>query len=227
MSDVQPVPQAPQGPTYIPPIILRNKGVPITLLRLENGVVPPVEEGDDPPTRTFHLRFTANHVADIEEAFDGLVAEVPVIERTPAFDGDGKPLEGPAGPVFAEKVVGRETRVFYGLEAFQKAMEVKTAGTIRRVIAIAMGVPVEEAGNAMDPGRTLDYQNAVGVAWSIAQGVDPTEAAKVLDRANRAVAAARGRLASELTKTMVADVDETIDSPGPTGPPPGSPLVEA
>ena len=227
MSDVQPEVQAPQGPTFVPPIILRNKGVPITLFRLENGKVPAIEEGDDIPTRTWHLRFTANHVADIEEAFDGLVATVPVIERTQVLDGLGKPLEGPDGLVWNEKIVGREDRVFYGLEAFQKAMEVKTAGTVRKVIAIALGVSPEEAGNAMDPGRMLEYQNAVGVAWSIAQGVDPTEAAKVLDRANRAVAAARGRLASELTKTMVAVEGETTDSPGPTGPPPGSPLVEA
>ena len=223
----QPEAQAPPSQTFVPPIILRNKGVPVTLYRLENGKLPAIEEGDDQPTRTWHLRLTANHVADIEEAFDGLVTEVPVIERTPALGPDGTQLEGPAGPVWNERIVGRETRVFYGLEAFQKAMEVKTAGTVRRVVAIALGVSPEEAGNAMDPGRMLEYQNAVGVAWSIAQGVDPTEAAKVLDRANRAVAAARGRLASELTKTMVAVEDETTDSPGPTGPPPGSPLVEA
>lgn len=227
MSDVPAVQETTQSPTYVPPIILRNKGVPITLYRLENGQLPEVEEGDDRPTRTWHLRFTANHVADIEEAFDGLQVEVPIIEKTPVLAPDGQSiLEGPSGPVYAEKVLGRETRNFYGLEAFSQAMEVKTSGTVRRVIAIAMGVSPEEAGRAMDPGRMLEYQNAVGVAWSIAQGVDPTEAAKVLDRANRAVAAARGRLASELTKTMAPDEDETTASPGPTGPPPGSPPVE-
>lgn len=224
MSDVQ---TTPDPPGWVPPIILRNKGVPITLYRLENGQLPEVEEGDDIPTRTFFLRLTANHVAEMEEAWDGLKAEVPVIERTPAVGPDGKPLEGPAGPVFLEKIVGRETRVFYGLEAFQKAMEIKTASTVRRVIAIAMGVAEDQAGTAMDPGRMIEYQNAVGVAWSIAQGVDPTEAAKVLQRANAATAVARERLGSELTKMMDQGEAEITATPGGTGPLPGSLPVEA
>lgn len=198
-----------EGPGFVPAIILRNKGVPVTLLRLENGQPAPrpedlADEDDwEPPTRTFYLRLTANHVADIEDAFDGFRATVPVVERTVKMNGDGTPLEGPAGPVYEEKVVGQEERVFYGMEAFQYAMTAKMTGTVRRVLAIALGVSVEEAGNAMDPGRMIEYQTAVGVAWSIAQGVDPTDAAKVLDQATQAAAAAKSRLASELTKTMV------------------------
>lgn len=199
-------PEAPAtvAPTadFVPAIILRNKGVPITLLRLENGQLPPVEEDEDQPTRKLFLRFNANHVSEIEEAFDGIVARVPIVRREVKKGEDGKALVGPDGPVYIETIEGYEDRVFYGLEAFQKAMEVRQVGTIRRVIAIALGYSVEEAGLAMDPGLMLEYQNAVGVAWSIAQGVDPTDAAKVLHKAAAAVAAQRANLASQLEKTM-------------------------
>lgn len=199
---VQEAPAAVAPVDFVPAIILRNKGVPITLLRLENGQLPEVEEGNDPPTRKLFLRFNANHVAEIEEAFDGIVARVPIIRREVKKGDDGKALVGPDGPVYVETVEGYEDRVFYGLEAFQKAMEVRQVGTIRKVIAIALGYTVEEAGLAMDPGLMLEYQNAVGVAWSIAQGVDPTDAAKVLHKAAAAVAAQRASLASQLEKTM-------------------------
>lgn len=195
-------------PTFVPPIILRNKGVPITLYRLENGQVPQApedlgeEEEWNPPTRTFYLRFNANHVADIEEAFDGLQADEAIIDRQVKLM-DGKALEGPAGAVYEEKVVGHETRTFYGMEAFQKAMEVKMNATVRKVLAIALGTSLEEAGNAMIPDQAMDYQAAVGVAWSIAQGVDPTDAAKVLQGARDAMAAGRARLASQLESTLV------------------------
>lgn len=197
------------SPTFVPPIILRNKGVPIILLRLENGVPVPrpadldAEDDWDPPVRTFYLRFTANHVADIEEAFDGFRAMVPIIDRKVSLGSDGAALVGPAGPVYEERVAGHEERVYYGTEAFQVAIEQKMTSTVRKVFAIALGVPEEEAGNAMDPGRMIEYQTAVGVAWSIAQGVDPTDAARVLQRATEAAAAARLRMASELSRTMV------------------------
>lgn len=200
---------AREAPGFVPAVILRNKGVPITLLRLEHGqpMKRPEDLGDEDdwerPTRTFYLRFTANHVADIEDAFDGLRAVVPKIERTVTLGPDQKPLEGPAGLVYDEKVVGEEERVFYGVEAFQKAMEVKVARTVRKVLSIALGVSEEEAGEAMDPGRTIEYQTAVGVAWAMAQGVDPTDAAKVLQQATEAADAARANLASKLEKTLV------------------------
>lgn len=198
---------------FIPPYILRNRGVPITLYRLEDGKLPdPPDDLDDeddwtPPTRKVHLRFNANHVSQVEEAFDGLVASVPIIERTVVKRNDGTPLEGPAGIIYDEKVTGHETRVFYGTEAFQKAMEIKTAATVRRIIAIALDKDEDEVGVAMIPDQFLHYNNAVGVAWSIAQGVDPSEAAKVLQKSTAAVAAQREALASELNSTMDEDAE--------------------
>lgn len=215
--------QARPQADFVPPYILRNRGVPIVLYRLQDGKLPdPPDDLDDeddwePPTRKVHLRFNANHVAEIEEAFDGLRATVPVVEKTVVRAGDGTPLEGPAGLVYEEKVVGHEERVFYGTEAFQKAMEIRTNATVRRIIAIALETDEHEIGEAMIPSRFLDYNNAVGVAWSMAQGVDPSEAAKVLQRATAAVAGQREALASELNKTMDEGEGSTTGSPGATG----------
>ncbi len=212
--------RATEPPGFVPAIILRNKGVPITLYRLENGALPEIDADDEDavqPTRKVFLRFNANHVADIEDAFDGIVARVPIIRREAKMGPDQKPLVGPAGPVYEETVEGYEDRVFYGLEAFQQALEAKTAGTLRKVLSIAFAKEETEMGLSMDPSQMVHYQNAVGVAWSIAQGVDPTDAAKVLQRANAAVATQLASLASQLDKTMDKAEESTTVSPGATG----------
>lgn len=217
MSDPQPVTPQPEPPGFVPAIILRNKGVPVTLFRLENDTLPEVEDGDDQPTRTWHVRFTANDIAEIEDAFDGVVFEVPIIERTVVRDGSGNPLEGPSGYVYDEKVTGREERRFYGLQGFQASLEHRPSRTVRKVLSILMGKPQEVVGLALDPTRSIEYQNAVGVAWSIAQGVDPSDAAKTLARVNAAVVDAKKGLASELEKTMDQALGSTTVSPGPDG----------
>ncbi len=213
-------------PGFVPAIILQNRGVPITLYRLEHGEVPTVEDGEERPTRKVHLRFTANHVAQIEDAFDGIVARVPIVETKRVFTPDGKPLEGPDGPVTDDTVVGYEERVFYGVQAFEQSLSQKTMKTVRAIFAIAFGLGETEAGNAMIPDKAMEYQTAVGVAWAIAQGVDPTEAAKILRQGLAAVEEGRASLASELRKTMGPDEASTIEAPGGTGSLPGAPPVE-
>jgi len=183
-------PASPPNPDFVPPYILRNRGVPVTLYRLQDGTLPePPDDLDDeedwnPPTRKVHLRFNANHIAEIEEAFDGLVAD--------------QVIQTEEGEV-------RESRTYYGTEAFQKALDVKQNATIRRVLAIALDADEQSMGLAMIPDKLLDYNNAVGVAWSISQGVDPTEAAKMLHKAAVAVATHRASLASQLDEMMDED----------------------
>lgn len=212
---------------FVPAFILQNKGVPIRLHRLnEAGERARDGEDEDAPFqyRTVHLRFDARAVSALEDAFDGLTATVQVTETTPVLDAQGAPLVGPAGPVIATKVLGVEERRFYGLEAFQKAMEVKPATAIFRSMAIGLGMTDDYLATSMVDGAMIEYQNAVGVAWSMAQGVDPTEAAKVLQKAKAATADLRRNLAAELDglassseKTTVPDSGETDDSPGNHG----------
>lgn len=218
-----------EPPGFVPAIILQNRGVPITLYRLEKGELPPLDPDDDEAeyaTRKVHLRFTANHVARIEDAFDGITARVPIVRTTQIRDAKGEPLIGPHGPVVEETVEGYEERNFYGVEAFQQALGQKVQKTVRTIFAIAFDLPEEEAGTAMIPSKALEYQTAVGVAWSIAQGVDPTDAAKMLHEGLAAVGEAKGRLASEFSKMTAPDEVSTTDPPGPTGSPPGAPPDE-
>lgn len=209
---------------WIPPLILQNRGVPIKLYRLgEDGkLIFDAEDPEaEPPQRTVHLRFNARAVSVVEEMFDGLVLEVDKVEMEAVPGPDGQPLVGPAGPVLNSKVVGREMRTYYGQEAFEHSLKTHPMSTALRVLAVGLGMSEDAMGEAMIPSLHIDYQNAIGVAWAIAQGMDPTEAARMLQRAAAAAAAARQRLASELTETMAAVEDETTGSPGPTGVEPG------
>lgn len=218
-----------EPPGFVPAIVLQNRGVPITLYRLENGALPELDPDDEEaeyPTRKFSLRFTANHAAQIEDAFDGITARVPIVESNRVYDGEGKPLVGPDGPVVEDRIVGYEDRNFYGVEAFEQALQQKVQTATRRVLAIAMGVPEEQAGAAMIPGKAMEYQTAVGVAWAIAQGVDPTVAARMLHEGLAAVAEGRDAMASQLEKMMGQGGASTTDPPGPTGSPPGAPPDE-
>lgn len=218
-----------EPPGFVPAIVLQNRGVPITLYRLENGALPPLDPDDDEAeyaTRRFHLRFTANHAAQIEDAFDGITARVPIIRTTQLRNEKGEPLVGPDGPITENTIEGYEDRNFYGVEAFEQALQQKVQTATRRVLSIAMGVPEEEAGNAMIPSKAMEYQTAVGVAWAIAQGVDPTVAAKMLHEGLAAVAEGRDAMASQLQKMMGQGEASTTEAPGPTGSPPGAPPDE-
>lgn len=210
---------------FVPAYILRNRGVPITLLRLENGALPALDPDDEEatyPERKAWLRFTANHVATFEDVFDGIVARVQVVETRKVLDGAGQPIKGPAGYETEDIIVGYEDRAFYGQEAFQQALQTKVVSTCRKILSVCLDMSEEEAGLAMDPVRSQEYQTAVGVAWSIAMGVDPTDAAKILQQGLAAVGEGRANLASQFEKMMGVESDETdAPSPGPTGPPPG------
>lgn len=198
----EPTPSSPTDSNWVPPIILRNKGVPITVYRLENGQLPDVEEGEDRPTRTLHLRFNANMIADLEEAFDGARLQVPIYKEEPLLGEDGQVLLGAEGrPLTNRLLVGREERVFYGQEAFQAALEVRPVTTVRKVLSVASGLTEEEAGLSMIPEENGRYIAKVGVAWSISQGVDPTQAARLLQQGLAAVDKQSAALESQLAKT--------------------------
>lgn len=209
------------APEFIPAIVLLNQGVPITVYDLDHETNQVVMDGDEPKTKTLHLRFTNRAVAELEDAFDGLRASVPIVETTPVVV-DGEALVGPAGPVVSQKVTGHEERVFYGLEAFQQAMTLYPIRTATKAMSIALGKPEEDLDRLLIVGKAPEYQNAVSIAWSIAQGVDPTDAAKMLAQASAGLAAVKARMVAELETMMEKASDATTVSPGPTGSPDGS-----
>jgi hypothetical protein len=217
VSDASPPTQDPEG--FIPGYILRNVGVPILLYRLVDGARVPINGDQDADfvTEKLHLRFDANAVATVEDWFDGFRATVPIIQKEVMLGADGSPLVGPTGPVYVEKVVGSEERVYYGQEAFQAAMQGKPMKTIRDTMAAALRCSPETMGERMIQSEGLDYQNAVGVAWALAQGLDPTDAARMLQSARAALAARVQSLGSDMEKMMEQASAETTASPGNPG----------
>lgn len=211
----------------MPAVVLRNQGVPMRLAQLNEDGRPIVtvdpETGDETgiAERKVFLRFDANVISQIEERWDGVNANVWVDEADREVDDDERDAAAKEAEEKDRKPreFRRVTRTFYGVDGFRHALADRPTGTCRDVIALALGMEPEAVGAAMLPGENNAYQAAVGVAWSLAQGVDPTTAARLLDQANAAVAA---NLA-EINKTLTADL---ADTPGTSGSEPGSPTEE-
>ncbi len=125
------------------PAVLKNKGVPVSLaaLREEGGKWVPIYDAEGvQETEEFHVRFTHNVIADVEELWEGLAE-------------------------------------------WQEGMELKPVSTLRRTFALLLVESVEKAGMRLLEGRLSDYSSAIGVAWAIANGVDPTVASRLLAQA--------------------------------------------
>ena len=66
---------------------------------------------------------------------------------------------------------------FYGsLDSWQKAMEEKPTSTLRRTLSIVLGYDLNQTGEMMIEGESNTYSVAIGTAWAISNGVDPTVA---------------------------------------------------
>jgi len=66
---------------------------------------------------------------------------------------------------------------FYGsLESWQKSMDEKPTSTLRRTLAIVLGQDLFQTGEMMIEGESAVYSTAIGTAWAISNGVDPTVA---------------------------------------------------
>ena len=150
------------------PAVLKNKGVPvkIAVLREEGGRWLPIFDADgEQETEEFHVRFTHNTIADIEELWDGL-------------------------------------------QDWQEAMETKPVSTLRRTFALLLVESVDRAGLRLLEGRLGDYTSAIGVAWAIANGVDPTVASRLIAQAEAATDSQIILLNEELEKAVM-EIEES------------------
>lgn len=194
--------------------ILSGRGVPIYLQDVDDEGNLLWDE-EEPKTSVHLLRFDANSVSIIEEAFDGIQVQVDETKVTPivdpstggiARDDDGKGLQ-------VEEIVGQRTVPLFGIEAFAESMILRPQRTTRDAIAIALGFwdggpdrsGCQEIGRRMVSGTAaLDYQASVQVAWAVAQGLDPTSAAakKLVRKLDDAIAAASDRMNSEIEEAL-------------------------
>lgn len=187
----------------ISPEAIANRGVPIELAEIREDGTLIRDETDAIVTREHHLRFDANSVAAVEEAWDGVT-----------FQESEMVLEGPeAGTVV------QFDRAFYGAEAFQAVLERRTTATLRQVLAIVFGETPETMGARMLPGKMADYSTAVGAAWAMANGADPTVAARIVEEGAKAQILATRDAMKELDQalgTADADAEETGTAPRPS-----------
>lgn len=170
--------------------VLRNKGVCVEVNSTEqdeDGLWRVVKgKGEDPATEKVWIRFDGNALADLEEAF-----------------GD--------------------------LNAYQSATSTNPHTAIRRTLSLVLGWDdlhprdstgkpepsgrlcsgCRRAGLAMKSGLIRDYSTAIGAALALANGLDPTQAVRLLEqgqKANAELTEARNKAVDEMLAT-----DETPD----------------
>ena len=101
---------------------------------------------------------------------------------------------------------------YEGLEAWQEKLEKIPLTTVRHTLSIVFGEDVQRVGEAMLDAEVVTYANVIGTAWSIANGVDPTVASRLLLQSEGLAKEQREVLNKELTKSL-----NNLDSPGQSG----------
>lgn len=141
-------------------------------------------------------------------------------EWVPVFNSEGEQEVEEFCVKFTHNIIADIEEVWEGLEEWQSSMESKPVSTLRRTFGLLMKAPLDKTGTAMLEGNLTDYTNAVGVAWALANGVDPTVASRLLVQAQSAVASQTTMLNDELRKTVEElENDETTrgDQPSQRG----------
>lgn len=211
---------------FVPAIILKNRGVPVRLGEVDDdGHLRSVSEDDDADyvTRKVYLRFDANSMADLEEAFDGIEAGEQIIEYEIMTDDDGEPMRTEEGAIRRQEVlVGTQRTAYYGMQGFEMALTIKPNSAVRVAMACALHCypdGIDEMAKEMLPDE--DYKTAVQVAFNLASGVDPTVAAKILKVGKVAAEELRDRQIAGLMEGLDL-VQEVVDIPGIPGSEDGS-----
>lgn len=112
---------------------------------------------------------------------------------------------------------------FGSSEDFQNSLETKMVSSLRTVIALATGREVRSVGAAMLPEEHGDYLLSVQIAWAVAMGMDPTQAAQTLEEGRKTVRAkqaeAKAKVARDLADAaaVVDEAESILESPSPGG----------
>ena len=80
----------------------------------------------------------------------------------------------------------------------------KPVSTLRRTLGLMLSEPLAQVGARMVEGRLAEYTNAVGVAWALANGVDPTMAQRLLEQSRAAVDSQMNLLDEQLEQSVNA-----------------------
>lgn len=183
--------------------ILRNKGCPIDFLVLDEAGEPVQEKGKD-KTDKIWLKFTARSCAAIEEAYERrvFVVDVSIPDEFGNYSGRNEQKE----------------RIFEGLNAWEQSLDRMPYRTIIETLAIVLNMEKDEVEMRMVPGETEKYSAAIGASWAMANGLDPSDAGKLLAASLKAAQDKK----TEMSKAMAELDSPEVEPPGETGSESGS-----
>jgi len=130
------------------------------------------------------------------------------------YDSDGEQELEEGYLRFTHNIIADIEELWEGLSEWQEAMESKPVSTLRRTIGLMLNEPLEQVGVRMVEGNLVEYTNGVGVAWALANGVDPIVASQLLIQSKAAAESQIELLDQELKKSV--DDLKAIHGPKPS-----------
>lgn len=178
--------------------VLRNKGVCVVINATEqneDGVWEVAKgKGDDPKTEQVWIRFDGNALADLEEAFGDLNAYQAATATNP------------------HTAIRRTLSLVLGWDDLHPR---DATGTPEPSGRLCSGC--RRAGLAMKSGLIRDYSTAIGAALALANGLDPTQAVRLLEqgkKANEELTVARNKAVDEMLAADEGTPDESTTTDG-------------
>lgn len=160
----------------------------------------------------------------------GVPIQLAVLERTEGgawkrkFNEEGDFEKEIAFVRFNHNTIADIEDRFGDLEQWQQMQETRASSTCRETLSICLAQDKQKIGESMLEGALTDYQNAIAMAWSICNGVDPTTASRLLRQAEKLAEEQRQAINAELENQLPK---EPKPSRGKTGSASGPKQAEA
>lgn len=134
------------------------------------------------------------------------------------FDDEGNVVTETLMIRFTNNTIADIEQHWGNLEAWQDGLTTRPVSTCRDTLSFALRRPAMEVGEAMLDGEIMAYSNTIGVAWAIANGVDPIVASKMLKQSAVLAEAQKETLNKALEQTNQTIQDSLGDSGSKPGP---------
>lgn len=115
---------------------------------------------------------------------------------------EGEPITETIHVRFTNNSISDIEEFFGNLEKWQESLEQKPYNTLRQTLAFALKRSIYDIGEAMLDGEIVGYSNVIGTAWSIANGVDPIVASRMLSQTIALAEENKKRLAESLAQAL-------------------------
>lgn len=150
------------------------------------------------------------------------VTKISDSEYERQYDEVGEPIIETVNVRFTNNIIADIEEHWGTLDVWQQTLEAKPITTLRQTLAYATRRPLLLVGEAMLEGETMQYSNAIGVAWAIANGVDPIVASTMLKQSSVLAEEQRKILKEALTAGLEQQQEQPMEnSPGKSGTRPG------